>query len=284
MLRHIQTTIGSGQGRMPERGWEVPVREQGCRSEEALDWRFRSNSRNVFPRFPNGNEDLESTHDVVRGNNESPNLDPEYLTEQIPSRTALIQPACDNIDLLDTTLAATEETSPMAVQDPNDRLADVLTKLQNRLTAQPQFTMRPVNSNTMNYDGKSEKCEQFEDLFHTMIKKQPEMSDEMEINHFHSLLRKAALQTFRNINTDDRPTKDVLVIFRPKNVKPDSQATAKQKWHGLVFNPNTMKLPHYLGELNQAAQKAFGENAQKLTDSILYAKLLPKLKRSVKMA
>ena len=94
----------------------------------------------------------------------------------------------------------------MAVQDPINRLADDLTKLQNRLTAQPQFTMRPVNSNTMTFDGKSEKIEQFEDLFHTMIKKQPEMSDEKKINYFHSRLRKAALQTFRNINTVNRRT------------------------------------------------------------------------------
>ena len=63
MLPQIQATIGSGQGRMPERGWEVPVRGQGCRSEEALDRKFRSNSRDEFPEFPYRNEDLESTHD-----------------------------------------------------------------------------------------------------------------------------------------------------------------------------------------------------------------------------
>ena len=43
----------------------------------------------------------------------------------------------------------------------------------------------------------------------------------------------------------------VLVIFRRKYVKPDSQATAKQKWHRLIFDPNTMKLPDFLEKLNQ---------------------------------
>ena len=37
-------------------------------------------------------------------------------------------------------------------------------------------------------------------------------------------------------------------------------------------------------ELNQGAEKAFGENAKSMTDSLLYAKLPPKLKRSVNMA
>ena len=137
----------------------------------------------------------------------------------------------------------------------------------------------------MTFDGKSEKFELFEDLFHTMIKMQPEMTEQMKINHFHSLLRKNALQTFRNINSTNRQTlEDVLVIFRRKYVKPVSQATAKHKWHRLVFDPNTMKLPDFLEELNQGAEKAFGYHAQKMIDSLLYAKLPPKLKRSVNMA
>ena len=36
-----------------------------------------------------------------------------------------------------------------------------------------------------------------------------------------------------------------------------------------------MKLPDVLEELNQGAEKAFGENAQAIIDSLLYAKLPP---------
>ena len=45
-----------------------------------------------------------------------------------------------------------------------------------------------------------------------------------------------------------------------------------------------MKSPDFFEELNQAAEKAFGDNAEKMIDSLLYAKLSPKLKRSVNMA
>ena len=114
---------------------------------------------------------------------------------------------------------------------------------------------------------------------------QPEMSEQMKINHFYSLLRKGALQTFRNIGTTNRETlKDVLVIFRRKCVKPESQATAKHNWHCQVFDPNTMKLPDFLEELNQGSQTVFEDHAQKMVDSLLYAKLPPELKRSVNMA
>ena len=118
-----------------------------------------------------------------------------------------------------------------------------------------------------------------------MIKTQPGMSEQMKSNHFHSLLRKGTLQTFRNISTANRQTlEDVLVVFRRKYVKPESQATTKHKWHRLVFDPNTMKLPEFLEELNQRAEKAFGDKAQKINDSLLHAKLPPKLKRSVNKA
>ena len=219
---------------------------------------------------------------MVTGDNESPNPVPEFLTGRISSRNHLDR-SFEDVNL-DTTIPAQERIATATDSDPITRLADVLTTMQNRPTAQ-QLTIRPVNSNTMTFDGKSEKFELFEDLFHTMIRMQPEMIEQMKINHFHTLSRKNALQTFRNISSSNRQTlEDVLVIFRRKYVKPESQATAKHKWHRLVFDPNTMKLPDFLEELNQGAEKAFGDHAQKMIDSLLYAKLPPKLKRSVNMA
>ena len=45
-----------------------------------------------------------------------------------------------------------------------------------------------------------------------------------------------------------------------------------------------MKLLDFLEELNQGAEKTFGENAKSMIDSLLYAKLPPKLKQIVNMA
>ena len=219
---------------------------------------------------------------MVTGANEAQQPIPEFLTGRIHPIPNLERQQSNHNVSLDTTLPAPEPEVPETPQDPLNRLADVLVNLQNK----PQtMTIRPVQTTPMTFDGKSEKFELFEDLFHTMIKMQPAMTEQMKINHFHSLLRKGALQTFRNINSINRQTlEDVLIIFRRKYVKPESQATAKHKWHRLTFDPNTMKLPDFLEELNQGAEKAFGENAKNMIDSLLYAKLPPKLKRSVNMA
>ena len=76
----------------------------------------------------------------------------------------------------------------------------------------------------------------------------------------------------------------MLFVFRRKYVKPESQATAKHKWHKLTLNPNTKSFPDFLEELNECAETAFGHNAQHMRDSLLYAKLPPHFKRSLSLA
>ena len=174
------------------------------------------------------------------------------------SRNKTPHQQCVNNDTLDTTIPAQIPTVPTNSRDvpseppvdPINRLADVIMGMNNKPSAQT-LMIRPVSTTTLTFDGKSEKFELFEDLFHTMIKMQPDKIETMKINHFHSLLRKNALQTFRNINSANRQTlEDILAVVRRKFVKPESQATAKHKWHKLIFDPNTMKLPDFLEELN----------------------------------
>ena len=249
VLPEIQNVIMAGSGHGTRKGWDVPSERPELNSEVQRSLNAKNNLRNEQEENQLNNDfpDL-NVHDMVTGDNESPNQVPEFITRRIPSRSHLNQ-SYEDINL-DTTIPAHEKIATAADPDPITRLADVLTTMQNRPTAK-QLTIRPVNSNTMPFDGKSEKFELFEDLSHTMIKMQPETTEQMKINHFHSLLRKNALQMFRNINSTNRQTlKDVLVIFRQKYVKPESQATAKHKWHRLVFDPNTMKLPDFLEEMN----------------------------------
>ena len=145
------------------------------------------------------------------------------------------------------------------------------------------FKSEPTN--TLIFDGKNKKFELFEDLFHTMLKMQPEMTEAMKLNHFHAHLRKEAPLTFENTSASNKKTlDDVLIVFRRKYVKSESQATAKHKWHKLTFDPNTKSLPDFLKELNEGAERALGDNAQHMIESLLYAKLPPHLKRSLNLA
>ena len=142
-----------------------------------------------------------------------------------------------------------EQTPRNQNSDANNsinRLGDAIAGIATQQRPQAATMLKPVSTNTLIFDDKNEKFEAFEDLFHTMLKMQPEMTETMKPNHFHAHLRKEALQTFRNISAINKKTlDDVLIVFRRKYVKPESQATAKHKWHKLTFDPNTKSLPDF---------------------------------------
>ena len=181
-----------------------------------------------------------------------------------------------------------EQTPRNQNSDTNNsfnRLVDAIAGIATQQRPQAATMLKPVSTNTLIFDGKNEKFELFEDPFHTMLKMQLEMTEALKNNHFHGHLRKEAFQTFRNISALNKKTlDDVLNVFRRKYVKPESQDTAKHKWHKLTFAPNTNSLPDFLEELNECAEREFGDNAQHMIDNLLYAKLPPHLKRSLNLA
>ena len=169
-------------------------------------------------------------------------------------------------------------------QDPVTQIAMAIEKLANR-NSQPSL-FHPKN--TLTFKGKlemNEKFEYFEDLFHTTLRMQPALTEKMKINHFHAHLRGLALKTFKNIQRTPTTTlEDILVVFRRKYVKPESSASAKHRFHRLVFDPERQKLPDFLEELQESAEKAFGDIARQMIESLLYAKMPPHLKRSINQA
>ena len=132
------------------------------------------------------------------------------------------------------------------------------------------------------FDGKSEKFELFEDLFQTSLKIHNQVTEKDKINHFHSLMRGDALQTFENITSPNRvKLGEILTVFRRKYVKPQSMATAKHKFQRLVFNPANQKLIDFLDELRKLAKDAFGVAAQAIIEQFIYAKMPRYLQKSI---
>ena len=136
-------------------------------------------------------------YDMVTGANLTSYLVQEFLTGRpMQSRNNIHHQNPSTDDTLETTLPAqqnpiqinTQETPHEPPVDPINRLADVFKGMNNKPPSQT-LMVRPVSTTTLTFDGKSEKFELSEDLFHTMIKMQPEMSESIKINHFHSLLR-----------------------------------------------------------------------------------------------
>ena len=231
------------------------------------------------------------THHMVTGQTAQTNEFPVFFTGRILTKRNPPSHQKQNLSTQvpqDNKLPVVEQTPSNQKLDASisiNRLADAIAGIATQPRTQAATMLKPVSTNTLIFDGKNEKFELFEDLFHTMLKMQPEMTETIKINHFHARLRKEALQTFRNTSAINKKTlDDVLIVFRRKYVKPESQATAKHKWHKLTIDPNTKSLPYFSEELNECAERTFADNAQHKVDSLLYAELPPHLKRSLKLA
>ena len=67
--------------------------------------------------------------------------------------------------------------------------------MNNRPSAQT-LMVRPVSTTTMTFDGKSEKFELSEDLFDTMIKMQPDMTETMKKKTFSFIVTQERVTNF----------------------------------------------------------------------------------------
>ena len=166
--------------------------------------------------------------------------------------------------------------------DPVNRIALAIGKLANKNSPQSRFHPK----NTLSFNGKNdknEKFEYFEDLLHTALRMQLNLTEDMKIIHFHGHLRGLALKTFKNIQRTPATTlENIVEDFIRKYVKPEPSASAKQRFNRLSIHPANQKLPDFLEELQESTEKAFGNNAHQMIENLLYAKMPPHLKKFFK--
>ena len=87
---------------------------------------------------------------------------------------------------------------------------------------------------------KNEKFEYFEDLFHSTLRMQPNLSEEMKITQIHSHLIVLTLKTFENIQrTPSTTLKDFLKVFGRKYVKPEASASEKHSFNRFLLTSKT---------------------------------------------
>ena len=165
-------------------------------------------------------EQIHNRHHTVTGQTVQTNQFPEFLTGRIVTPHNPSSRQYQNLSTQvsqDINLPVLEQTPRNHNSDANNsinRLADAIAGTATQQRPQAATMLKPVSTNTLIFDGKNEKLELFEDLFHTMLKMQPEMTEALKISHFHAHLRKEALQTFRNISATNKKTlDDVLIVF-----------------------------------------------------------------------
>ena len=115
VLPQIQNVIMAGSGHGTRKGWNVPSKRPELNSEVQRNLNAKINLRNEQDGNQSDNDFPGlNVHDMVTGDNESPNPVPEFLTGRIPSRSHLNQ-SHEDINL-DTTIPAHERRCHTCVE------------------------------------------------------------------------------------------------------------------------------------------------------------------------
>ena len=134
------------------------------------------------------------------------------------------------------------------------------------------------------FNGKSEKCELLKDLFRRSLKLHIQLTEEDRINYFHSVMRRDALQTFKNINGPTRENRgEILAVFEGNTINPNRWRQQNTTSRNFFFNPANQKLD-FLDELQKLANDEIGIAAHAIIGQFIYAKLPPHLKKSINQA
>ena len=133
---------------------------------------------------------------MVTGANLNPNMVPEFLTRRPMQSREPLQRQNSNADkFLNHNPQVQEPASQTTPSGPINRLAEVLVDKNNCPSAQI-LMVRPVSTTTLTFDGKSKKFEPFEDLFHTMIKMQPDMTETLKKKPFAFIVTHECVTNF----------------------------------------------------------------------------------------
>ena len=125
-----------------------------------------------------GSEQIHNRHHMATEQTAQTNQIPEFLTGQVLTPRNPSSHQYQNLSTQksqDNNLPVVEQTPRHQNSDANNsinRLADAIAGITTQQRQQAATMLKPVSTNTLIFDGKNEKFELFEDLFHTMLKMQ----------------------------------------------------------------------------------------------------------------
>ena len=136
------------------------------------------------------------THHMAAGQTNQTNQSPEFLTGRTlqPRNPPSHQYQNQSTQVSqDNNLPLVEETPRNQNSDTNNsinRLADAIAVIATQQRPQAATMLQAVSTNTLSFDGKNEKYELFENLFHTMHKMPAEMTEAWKLTIFMPIFGK----------------------------------------------------------------------------------------------
>ena len=175
------------------------------------------------------------------------------LTEKVASTSRIVESnemTQDECQYMVTGVTTRPEipTKSSSMPHPSHKyLNDIVDKFLESLKNETQQTLgllrlpKALSKAIPTVDRRNEELEHFGDLFMTSLKVYPNISEEEQLQLFHSLLRGDDFHTYRNMTDTNRASlEDIIATFR-RDVFAQPVATARWKWGQLHFDPSRQK-------------------------------------------
>ena len=136
------------------------------------------------------------------------------------------------------------------------------------------------------FKGNREKYNEFEHLLLSHLQPHAhKLTEEQKLKNFKSLLRDDAIEFWQTLTiTTETTLKDILAAFKKEYAKEELSEVSKFKFDQLRYDPTIESFSTFLANYKKVAKQAYGEKAQEIIQTFLFAKLPIQLQNELAIA
>ena len=156
------------------------------------------------------------------------------------------------------------------------QLTDVMTEIHHlRNTMGDKITQPKIQTQVPLFKGNREKYNEFEHLLLNHLRPHAhKLTEEQKLNYFQSLLRDDAIEFWQTLKiTTETTLRDILAAFKKEYAKEELTEVSKLKFDQLRYDPTTESFSTFLANYKKVAKQAYGDKAQEIVQTFLFAKL-----------
>ena len=264
----------------------------------------------------NSNNDIESDARSIERDHEKHRIEQRFLemNRQIGELTSIVRALTDKIpnsreensrdvsspetstrsdmvtgvsaNPLPTPNAQPPRTTPHSLQDP--QMGDVMSEIQHLRATMTDGVIQPkiLQTQVPLFRGNREKYNEFEHLLKNHLRSHMHiLTEEQELNYFQSLLRDDAIDFWQTLKiTTETTLTEILQAFNKEYAKDYLKQVSKYKFDQMRYDPTTESFADFLTKFKKLAKQAYGDKANDIAETFLFAKLPIQIQNELAMA
>ena len=168
------------------------------------------------------------------------------------------------------------------------QIADVMTEIHHLRSTMGEILTQPkiLQTQVPLFKGNRDKYNEFEHLLLNHLRPHAhKLTEEQKLNYFQSLLRDDAIEFWQTLPiTTETTLRDILMAFKKEYAKEELSEVSKFKFDQLRYDPTTESFSTFLANYKKIAKQAYGDKAQEIVQTFLFAKLPIQLQNELAIA